>query len=532
MNRHHRKTTLAGKEVPAVLRLDTSTIYDAWQLSFQALDRPTSELLLMCSYFSSDEIPVDMLYYGIPRQASDSRSTLGLTDLERALRSRWDDQNLALNCIGYAKRADMRAGGNLANMVDTLTAHSMIRRTQRAHQSFIMHRIIQEWARDLQDPDTKRILIERAIHTVANSLRAIERNWEIEQYILPHIIACLRWAEKILVPNTQLIRHQDWSILGHVCKINCRYDEAEKLFKLALEDKGLTENHGTDMAKILLDLGSVYEAQKHLTEAELLYRSALKLLKPWDETWTLEMDLLLSLAGVLTKRHGSSEAATIFDHVLAHSEEACGLNHPRTLYLVDVIAEKYEEIQEYENAEMLRRRELLYYEMHVGFYSPIIKNARLALAQICQKRGKYEAAAQIIKVVLLTQEKRLGPNHPSSFDLVSRLAVLCDLQGRFDESEDLHERALEGKLKALGADHPSTVKIMENMALNLRLRDDYEGAEELYLKILQRKKKTDCSPDDIEATAVRLADMYDKQGRFEDVKRVFERLDGIAAVKS
>ena len=531
MNEYPQKSFLACEQPSAGINSYTSIMYKTWQLSFKTLDRPTLELLLMCSYFSSDEIPIDILDRGMPKEEYDLESDSEPKNNEKALRSRWDGGCAALNGIRHAKREDTRTTRNLTSMIDMLVSHSMIRRTQRIHQSFVMHHIVQKWARETQDPITQLTMVVKAIRTVANSLRAMKRNWQLEQCILPHIIACVRWAEDILNARTQIIRHDDWSILGHVCKINCKYDEARKLFKLALEDETLIQEPRVNRAKILLQLGAVYEAQSCLSESELLYRSGLELLQLADEPWSLKADLLLSLASVLSKRHMASQATAIFDHVLAHSEDAYGLNHPRTLHLIDVLAEKYGEVNSHENAEILRRRELLYYERHVGPYNLIIKNARMALAQSYQKQGKYEAAAQVIQAVLLTQESRLGPNHPSSLDLVARLAVLCDLQGRFDESEDLHQRALVGKTEALGPDHPGTIGIKENMALRSRLRDDYQGAEELYLEILQRKRRMEYPRDDIQATAMRLADMYEKQGRFEDVKSIFEQLDGVVAAK-
>ena len=98
-----------------------------------------------------------------------------------------------------------------------------------------------------------------------------------------------------------------------MCKVNCRYDEARRLFKFVLEDENLVLELKVDRAKILLELGAVHEAQSLLTESEVLYRSGLELLQSVDESWTLKADLLLSLAGVLTKRHMESEATAIFE---------------------------------------------------------------------------------------------------------------------------------------------------------------------------------------------------------------------------
>ena len=185
INKYHRKKFLACKPSPASMNSYTSTMYNAWQLSFQTLDRPTLYLLLMCSYFSSDEIPIDMLDRGMPEERN-----LKPMNIEKERRSRRDSRCIALNGIRHVQREGMHTVQTLASMIDTLVSHSMVRRTQRIHQSFVMHHVVQEWAREIQDSITQHTLVVKAIRAVANSLRITKRNWQFEHCILPHIIAC------------------------------------------------------------------------------------------------------------------------------------------------------------------------------------------------------------------------------------------------------------------------------------------------------------------------------------------------------
>jgi tetratricopeptide (TPR) repeat protein len=109
-----------------------------------------------------------------------------------------------------------------------------------------------------------------------------------------------------------------------------RYDEAEKLYKRALEIRlaALGKDH-QDTAEIIGNLGGLHRDTHNYSESEKCYNEALKIdRKLLGETHPYVATDMNNLAGLYRDMGRHEEAKTLFNKALSMRELSLGPNHP------------------------------------------------------------------------------------------------------------------------------------------------------------------------------------------------------------
>lgn len=369
--------------------------------------------------------------------------------------------------------------------------------------------MVHKWARDLQDPDQQRHNVEKAVVAVATAADAVQepesQRRVFERQILPHIRHCLDYLLPISVSS---VGYRYWSILGSVCKHQAKNEDAENLYRYAIQDLDGKPTLGNEKEMALLQIASIFIASGKVSEAEKMSRLVL------DQTDERDLRLLsrINLASACKFQSRFHEAEQYMKDALYQCEDIFGPNNLRTLRLVDNLATMYRERGRYERAEMLLRRELLSFEALVGMDHPETVMVQGKLALVCEEQGKYEEAEALLERSLNVHERELGSEHPKTLSVVASLAVLYDLQGNFAESRPLYVRALQGKERMLGPRHPAVLDIRENMALNRHKQGRNKEAETILCSVLEARSSQPYNDEDIQRVKMRLAKLHKQRG--------------------
>lgn len=365
-----------------------------------------------------------------------------------------------------------------------MRSHKFVTSAEKA-DSISIHYLTHKWLRERQSSISQELVLEQAIIVIATAALAVKqpqsRLWVFEREIAPHIAACLHWKDLIFWYEANLVESHHWRALGIICEREGKFDDAEQLFKLAVNKLASMSNPGLSKASLQLEIGTLFLKRRQFDQARKLFEAAQSTTACESEhgggelsenASQLRLSILLNSALSYREELCSAELERRFRSVLKESEELYGLNHPQTVKIVDILAIEYQEHDQYEKAEMTWRRELLSLKTRLGSDSLIIVNKQCALANLCQLQGRYGEAERLFRRVLESYERRLGVSHPSSLNVASNLAILSDLQGNFEESRRLYDRVLVGRLRTLGPQHPKTLCILENQALRHLCREN------------------------------------------------------------
>lgn len=265
-----------------------------------------------------------------------------------------------------------------------------------------------------------------------------------------------------------------------------RYDEAEPLYREALEIGRKALPAGPNIAKGLINLGLLLKTTGRYGEAEPLYREALEIGRKALSTGQPEIVIanLNNLGNLLatTGRYGEAEpllreGLEVTSKFLPESQLdiATGLNN---------LAVLFETTGRYRDAEPLYREvlEILRKAMPAGH--PTIATGLNNLAVLLERTERYREAESLYREALEIKRKTLPAGHPEIAISLSNLASPLKATGRFDEAEPLYREAVEILRLVLPADHPDIATSINNLAGVVESTDRSSEAERLYREAL------------------------------------------------
>jgi serine/threonine protein kinase/tetratricopeptide (TPR) repeat protein len=266
------------------------------------------------------------------------------------------------------------------------------------------------------------------------------------------------------------------------------YDEAERLYKQALEARG--EDH-PDSLPFLNDLGMLYCQRSRFDEAESLLRRALEARRARlgdDHLDTLES--MSGLALLHSSRHRYDLAEPLYRQTLEARRLRQGDDHPATL---------------------------------LSMYS---------LADVCRAQKRYGEAEPLFDRALALQRARLGPDHSNTLTTMHGLALLYQQCERFDEAEAMYRDILKARSARQGPDHPDTLESMNNLGFYYWQRDRYDDAVRLFKQVLASQRANPSlgpSHADTITSMANLAVLYRELGRYDDAEPLFR--EAVAGAK-
>ncbi|KAK3297151.1 uncharacterized protein B0H64DRAFT_416349 [Chaetomium fimeti] len=440
---------------PQLLTYENRAMYSTWNISFASIQRQSESaamLLRLWAFFGNEDLWYELLQQGGTRRDEPEWKWLqDLTETRLAF-----EQNMRVLC-----------GHGLVEV------HSITAQTGSGLGGYSVHAYEQDLAK-LAMECTSLCLPEPEI----------PEYWLIERRLLLHADRCRQ-----LLGEVDNDGSRGWMLatLGILYASQGRYDEAEAMFKRALEGKEkVWGREHISRLDTVNNLGALYESQGRYKEAEAMFKRALKSSKKvcgWEHISTFQT---VNHLGVLYGSQGQyKEAEAMFEQALEGSEKVCGWEHPLTFQTVNNLGILYGSQGRYEEAEVMLKRALEGKEKVYGWEHPSTFQTVNNLGIIYERQERCEEAEAMFKRALEGKEKVWGPEHISTLATVNNLGVLYKYQGRYEEAETMYKRALEGYEKVWGPDHISTLDTVHNLGVLYKDQGRYEQAEAMYKRALE-----------------------------------------------
>jgi CHAT domain-containing protein/Flp pilus assembly protein TadD len=306
-----------------------------------------------------------------------------------------------------------------------------------------------------------------------------------------------------------------------------RYNEAVALLEraLAIREK-VFGNEDPAVAKLLNNLGAVYDAQGDYARAESSYLRALAIQEKAlnaEYTTTFVRDVAQSLdnlAGLYRTKGDYARAEPMHLRALAITEKEFGPEDPDVARALYNLAALYDMKGDYARAEPLYLRALAIREkvLETAHSADAVIDATNTighLASLYSSKGDYIRAETLYLRGLVIEEKELGVEHPNVAASLNNLASLYQARGEYGRAEPLLLRALAIKEKGLGATHPSVAVTLNNLAVLYAAQGDYARAEPLHLRALAIQEKIFGATHPYVATTLsNLAGLYRAKGDY------------------
>ena len=209
-----------------------------------------------------------------------------------------------------------------------------------------------------------------------------------------------------------------------------------------------------------------------------------------------------------------------------------GESHPEITNSLNNLAELYQKMGRYSEAESLHQRALTILENQLGYdqfnrfeISLLAAPHFHGLANVYCCQGEYDQETELMyKKALLVWTQELGENNPLVATCLYNLANLYRLQGRHKEAESFCLQSLQIRQKLLSDDHPDTVVSRSLLAQIHDPNEESKYSESEFLRILEQNK---CLLGDehhhVAADLNNLACAYLSQGRYVEAEPYFHQ---------
>ena len=178
-------------------------------------------------------------------------------------------------------------------------------------------------------------------------------------------------------------------------------------------------------------------------------------------------------------------------------------------------ADKLIEEGRYSEAALIWEQILAWSDKYLGAENPSTAKSLNKLAWLYSRQGLYDKAETLYAKALSIHEKELGPQHLETAASLNNLAFIYARQGLLDKAETLYIRALVIRKKALGTQHPDTAISLNNLGGLYSEKGDYKKAEPLYVRALGINEKALGPSHPITANNLsNLALLYGNQGAY------------------
>jgi tetratricopeptide (TPR) repeat protein len=159
------------------------------------------------------------------------------------------------------------------------------------------------------------------------------------------------------------------------------------------------------------------------------------------------------------------------------------------IFCLDILAQLYESIEEYEKALPLYLENLELIEKYVGKEHPSYGMAINDLAVLYRSMEQYNKALPLYIEALENAEQVLGKEHPNYGIRLNNLAELYQSMGEYEKALPLYLEAQEITKLALGKKHPEYGRSLNNIAMLYKSMGQYEKALSLSLEALEITKQ-------------------------------------------
>lgn len=256
------------------------------------------------------------------------------------------------------------------------------------------------------------------------------------------------------------------SLLGSIRSEQARFDEAESLFRQAMERqrKGSGESQNnlritrSRLASMYIDMGRPGRAEPLLRES--LADARARYGEMHNETATALSNLANAVSD-FPDRYAEAEA--LYLEAIGIRARTVGEEHPSMLTVTSNLAWLHAAMEKWQSAYELYSRVASAREKLFGEDYPGTANARIGQAKALVNLGRIDEAVDIATRAARTFERIHGKDHWRTADVDGSVARALLLTDRRDEGIALLESAYERLAAGLGEDHPRTQRVANDL---------------------------------------------------------------------
>ena len=445
----------------------------------------------------------------------------------------WVEALMALSIVSLIEHAPLKDGSAAIN-VHLLVQAAMLARI-KSHQT----------------ADRAAACLERAF---PQNARNDFKVWPRCAALLPHVLALRKCDPSTFLsvmgsPGDVLVSSAARLYEAAVAYLLGRrtYAEAEPLLRELLDHAARA--FGPDhfyVARLQVDLASLYQSQRRYQEAETIYRRVLaisyaNMVELGANTFTLSPTAngnislvvhhpefaarMLSFARLLEQTGRQNEAEHALRQALAIFDKSSGRQSMNSAEALLELADLLGSTSRRAEAEDLYREALAICERILGRKSARYATMLSSFASLLTKSGRTTEAEPLFKEAIATAREVYGSEHPELAAVLSQYGLLLARTNHLAEAEPLLREALSIDEKAVGHDDPAYGTALNNLATVLcQLPGRYVEGEPLFREALAICERT-LGPEDpkVASTLRNIAVIYKSTDRMVEAVELYRR---------
>jgi tetratricopeptide (TPR) repeat protein len=478
-----RHQQLWEKEKPPINYPDT--IATTWKISIDHIQKENPdavELLILCSFFAADDIPMFILKKVV-------EDDLKYCDMTKCLKK--------------------------YSLIDT------------SSEKISVHRLVQLVTIDSLDIDTRNKWNTIAIRLLADTFDFHPddpKTWAESTILFPHILSAVALAE-----NQKIELELSGKLLGNVGNYFLKfadYNKAKKIDERAL--KIAEELYGPthmDVATAANNLGLVLKNLGDFSRAKTYLERSLKineeLFGPEHERVASAANNLGSVLRDLGEYYCAKEQ---YERSIAIIQKLNRTDFPEVSKSINNLGQIFHDLGDYPNARIQYEQALEIDERMYGPLHPEVGRDLNNIGLLLQDMGKPKEAKIKFERALKIYETIFGPNHPEvAISLNNYGRILQDLDDLSGAKKQL-ERSLNIYENLFGPEYFEIARGANNLGVVLMDMGDFSGAKKQLERALAIDEKS-YGKDHIEvATDLNnLGSYYTHLGDFSNAKKHYER---------
>ncbi len=364
----------------------------------------------------------------------------------------------------------------LGNLTDFSLA-----KPDRKGVAFSVHRLIQEIARERQEPPIPADALSSVLCWLNGTYPEDStdfRTWPLAVHLTPHAIASgmAGATREMLIPLGSLLNR-----CGLFCNTRADFRNAEVLFqKHLLLCKKQFGSTSPEVAMVLNSLAGLFLSTGRFEDAERHCSLALSCLRGAEQRNLSTYAVSISnLAQVLQATNRLPLAEQLMWQSLIIDEAIFGDHHPKVATRLNNLAHLLQATNRSSEAEPLIRRAM---DIDIAFYGmnhPEVATDITTLTNNLFEQGRLNEAEPLMRRALSIHEECFGDAHPKTAVSLNNLANVLQFTNRLSEAEGMRRRALAIDEAVLGRDHPDVARDLSNLASLLSRANRFAEAEPL-----------------------------------------------------
>jgi tetratricopeptide (TPR) repeat protein len=421
-----------------------------WSVAFEAAHKeepPAADLLNLCAFLASDDIPRDLLAKAM-------------------------EDPLALN-----------------RAISALQHYSLIRTDD---DSISVHRLVQAVTRDRLSEEERKEWAAAVVRLLDAALPFKQDDpdtWRESGRLLPHALAAAEHAVGAQVGGIEPPRVL--SDAGTYLTCRAEFGEAKRVLERAVTvaEETYGSNHPyfatclNNLGHALWQFGDAEGAKEHYQRALAIAEEAFGPDHPGVATFASNLGSALHDLGDL------KGACQHCERALAIDEKTYGPDHPVVAIDANNLGGVLQGMGDLKGAKAHYERALLIDEKAYGPGHPSVAVRLNNLGTVVEDLGDLEGAKQHYQRALTIDEQAYGRDHPSVARDANNLGHVLHNMGNLEGAREHCERAVAIDERAYGPDHPTVATHVNNLGLVLEDMGDLEGAKEHFERALATDEK-------------------------------------------